>query len=124
MRSSSAIPPTSVSKQNTPQFLLNKKLVSPIIGGGSIFRRYNSIVASVTPISVAANTTVSQSFTVAGVSAADKLIGQQWTLPQTSGVVVVAIRVSGNNKIEIDFSNQTAGPLVPTGGEITLVLVQ
>jgi hypothetical protein len=124
LRSSSGIPPTAVSKTNTPQTLVNKKIVSPVIGGGSPLNRYNSLKVAITPLAVAANTTATQKFTAVGVQASDTLAGWQWTSAQTVGVITLAIRVTGNNQISIDFSNPTAGPLTPTGGVITLVLVR
>jgi len=118
------IPPNAVSRNRTPQFLSNKKLVAPTIGGGSALGRYNSITAVLTPVAVAAGTTTTQTFTVAGILSSDKVIGYQWVTPQTVGVIAIALRVTGDNLLTVDFSNPTAGSLTPTGGTITLILVR
>lgn len=123
-RSSVWSSPDSVANDSTPVTLSNKKLVGPVIGGGSKLNRYNTIKATVTPLSVLANSQATQTFTVAGVQSNDKLGGYQWDTAQIVGVVVLAVRVLGSNKIAIDFYNPTGGPLTPTGGSITLLLFQ
>jgi hypothetical protein len=123
-RSSSPPPAQSVTKVSTPQSLINKKLVSPIIGGGTKFNRYNVVKTMITAALVTNGTSSSQVFTVGGVQAADTLIGYQWITKQAVGVVVLGIRVTGQNNITIDFFNPTAGSLTPTGGSISLFLVQ
>jgi hypothetical protein len=113
-----------VSNDSTPVTLSNKKLVGPIIGGGAKLNRYNSIKATLTPKSVGANTSVTQTFTVGGVQPTDKLAGYQWNVAQTVGVLTLAVRVVGTNQVAIDFHNPTGGGLTPTGGDITLFLLQ
>jgi hypothetical protein len=58
------------------------------------------------------------------VLATDKLLGYQWNKAQVVGVATLAVRVVGSNKIAIDFYNPTGGSLTPTGGSISLFLVQ
>lgn len=123
-RSSSPPPALAVSKTSTPQSLLNKRLISPVIGGGAKLNRYNTVVTTISPVLVANGAQSSQTFVVAGVQAADTIIGYQWKTAQAKGVVVLAVRVTGSNSITIDFFNPTAGSLTPTGGPISLFLVQ
>jgi hypothetical protein len=123
-RSSAGPPPSAVSKSTTPQSLINKKLVSPIIGGGSKLSRYNKVNGTIVASSVTNGASSSQAFTVTGVESADTLLGYQWKTVQAKGVTVQAVRVTGNNQITIDFFNPTAGSLTPTGGSISLFLVQ
>jgi hypothetical protein len=113
-----------VSNDATPTTLTNKKLIAPIIGGGTNLNRYNSIKGTVTPQAVSGNSHSTQTFTMAGVQSQDKLGGYQWNTAQTVGVTVLAVRVVGANKIAIDFYNPTGGSLTPTGGSITLFLFQ
>lgn len=122
----SSAPPSalSVSKSSTPQSLLNKKLISPTIGGGSRLQRYNVVNTFITATLVTSGASATQSFVASGVQAADRLIGYQWASKQAAGVVALGIRVTGNNSIAIDFFNPTAGSLTPTGGVISLFLVQ
>lgn len=124
LRSSVMVPPNAVSKRNTPQSLINKKLVAPIIGGGTPLNRYNTVTGVLIPLAVGAGVTATQTFTVSGISAADTLIGYQWISKQLAGVVALALRVVGDNLLAVDFLNPTAGPLTPTGGTISLFLVQ
>jgi hypothetical protein len=112
------------ANSRTSQSLSNKKLVAPVIGGGSALNRYNALKVIITPTSVAANTTVTQTFTVAGIQAADKVAGWQWQAAQKTGVMIIAMRVTGDNQLAIDFSNPTGGALVPTGGVISIFLLR
>jgi hypothetical protein len=123
-RTSVFLSPQAVSNDTTPTTLRNKKLLGPIIGNGSPLGRYNALKATIVPKTVAANTAATQTFTVAGVQAADKVLGFQWGTAQAVGVTVQAVRVTGPNKLAIDFYNPTGGSLTPTGGTLTLFLVQ
>jgi len=123
-RSSVMVPPNSVSKSNTPQTLVGKKLVAPIIGGGAPLNRYNTVTGTLSPAAVGAGVTATQTFTVGGISAADTLLGFQWVTKQLVGVVALALRVVGDNLLAVDFLNPTAGSLTPTGGTVELFLVQ
>jgi hypothetical protein len=106
------------------QVLKNKNLLATRIGGGSKLSRYNSVTVSLTPTAVGGNTTVTQVFSVGGVQPTDKVAGFQWNTQQLNAVVVLAIRVKGSGQISVDLSNPTSGSLTPTGGSITLFLVQ
>lgn len=123
-RSSSPPPATATTTPRTPVSLTNKRLVSPIIGGGTKLQRYNVVKTSISATQVTSGATVTQVFTATGVQAADKVMGYQWQTAQAKGVNVLAVRVTGLNQISIDFTNPTGGNLTPTGGTILLFLVQ
>lgn len=79
-------------------------------------------VASLTlsPASVAANTTAEQTFTFPGLLATDVIAGVSKPTAQ-AGLGVVGFRVSAANTLAITFSNNTASPIVPTASETYLV---
>ena len=70
--------------------------------------------ASLTPSSVAANTSVAEVFTVTGVRTGDVV---SVTPPgHAAGVLVGAARVSASDTVRISFGNLTAGVLSPPAG--------
>lgn len=75
-------------------------------------------VATVTlsPASVAANTTAEQTFTVPGVNATDICIDVTKPTAQ-AGLGIVGFRVSAANTIAVTFSNNTGSPIVPTASQ-------
>lgn len=81
-------------------------------------------VATVTlsPASVAANTTAEQTFTVPGVRATDVFIDVTKPTSQ-AGLGIVGFRVTAENTVGITFSNNTASPIVPTAGQAYLIVI-
>lgn len=77
----------------------------------------NSVLFSttLTPASVAANTTADQTFTIQGVRPGDYINGQS-AVAQTTGVFITNVRVTANDTIAITFANVTAGGVVPVSG--------
>jgi hypothetical protein len=69
---------------------------------------------TLTPASVAANTTAEQSFTVTGLIATTPV----WVNgpSQTANVGITGVRVTGTNNVGITFANPTAGALTPASG--------
>lgn len=67
------------------------------------------------PVSVAANITAPQTFTIAGVQVGD-YINCQCATAQTPGISIANVRISAANTIIVDFNNSTAGGLVPVAG--------
>ncbi len=73
---------------------------------------------SLTPVSVAANSTVEQSYTINGLSFANDQIsdmsytGGAWTV----NVSVANYRVSANNTLTVAYTNPTAGGVTPPSG--------
>ncbi len=79
-------------------------------------------VASLTlsPASVAANTTAEQTFTFPGLLASDVISGVSKPSAQ-AGLGIVGYRVSAANTVAITFSNNTGSPIVPTASEVYLI---
>lgn len=76
---------------------------------------------TLSPASVAANTSAEQTFTVNGLVAGDVLVVQKPTAQ--AGLGIVGWRVSAQSTLAITFGNFTASPIVPTAAEVYLVNV-
>ena len=92
--------------------------------GPQTLARGNIILAGVyqltiSPASVAANTTAEQTFTLTGLALNDGVFVAKPTVQ--AGLTVVSARVSAANTLAITFGNFTASPIVPTAGEIYTV---
>lgn len=75
--------------------------------------------ATLSPASVAANTTAEQTFTVNGILLSDFVLIQKPTAQ--AGLGIVGSRATANGSIGITFANTTASPIVPTAGEVYLI---
>ena len=73
------------------------------------------LTATLTPASVAANTTVEQIFTVTGVIPGQIVFVSKPTTQ--TGLGIQNCRVVANNQVAIAFVNLTAAPIVPTAAE-------
>jgi hypothetical protein len=74
---------------------------------------------TISPASVAANTTAEQTFTVNGLLLGDII---SVTKPSAqAGLGIVNSRVSAANTIAITFANATASPIVPTASETYII---
>ena len=88
--------------------------------GAQTLPRGNIILAgiyslTISPASVAANTTAEQTFTLTGLAIGDVV---SVTKPTTqAGLGIVNSRVSAVNTLALAFANTTASPIVPTAGE-------
>jgi hypothetical protein len=71
---------------------------------------------TISPASVAANTTAEQAFTLTGVLVGDVVSVTKPTLQ--AGLGIVNSRVSAANTIAITYANTTASPIVPTASEL------
>lgn len=82
------------------------------------------IQPSLTPSSVAANTTAAQNFTVPGLLTTDLV--NCWGLngSQAAGIVAVEADVTAANTLTIQFGNLTASPVTPTAGAYTIEVVR
>ena len=74
---------------------------------------------SITPASVAAATVAEQTFTVAGLTTADKVIVNPPAIGNSTGIA--GARVSAADTLAIRFTNPTAGALTPTAGTYTVL---
>lgn len=82
-----------------------------------------SLSASLTPASVAAQTTAEQTFTVTGINSSDSLL-TAIKPTNTAGIGITGFRVTGNNTIAIDYINATAAPIVPPAESYTFILIR
>lgn len=87
---------------------------------GNVYGSY-IVAATLSPASVAANTTAEQTFTVPGVRLNDVVFVNKPTAQ--AGLGIVGTRVSAADQIAITFSNNTASPIVPTASQSYLVYV-
>ncbi len=76
---------------------------------------------TLSPVSVAANTTAEQTFTVNGLIVGDFVLVQKPT--SQAGLGIVGARVSAANTLAVTYVNATAAPIVPTASELYLINV-
>lgn len=69
---------------------------------------------TITPASVAAATVAEQTFTVTGLTTADKVVVNHAVTGNATGIA--GVRVSALNTLAISYVNPTAGALVPAAG--------
>ena len=72
-----------------------------------------------TPASVGAATVAEQTFTVTGLTTADKVIVNPAAISNAIGIV--GARVSAADTLAVRFVNPTAGSLTPTAGTWTIL---
>jgi hypothetical protein len=75
-----------------------------------------AIGPTLTPIAVAQNTAVEQSFTIAGLAPGD-LLDVNCNVAQTAGITIGNVRVTAANTMAIEFANATGGSLTPASGQ-------
>jgi|SRR6185369_5586094 len=95
--------------------ILATKLTMQGAGSTAITGMYHT-TATLSPASVAANTTAEQTFTVAGVAVGDVLFVNKPTAQ--AGLGIAGVRASAANQIAITFVNATASPIVPTASQV------
>jgi hypothetical protein len=95
----------------------------PTSSAGNIQKQAILTTASITPTSVAANTTAQQSFTVVGLGTQPGDVLQYLASPGAfqAGLIVanVVADATTNDKITITFGNLTAGAITPNAGSYT-----
>ena len=79
------------------------------------------ISVTLSPASVAANTSAEQTFTVNGLQVGDHVSVNKPTAQ--AGLGVVGARVSAENTLAITFGNFTASPIVPTASQVYAILL-
>jgi hypothetical protein len=92
---------------------------STAIGGGTALTKAVVYAPSITPASVAAATVAEQTFTVSGLTTADKVIVNPPSISNATGIA--GARVSAADTLAIRFVNPTAGALTPTSGTYTVL---
>lgn len=75
------------------------------------------------PVSVAANTTAEQTFTVQGLRVGDQVLAVNKP-SATAGAGIVNHRVSAANTLAITFSNNTGSGIDPASEVYTVVIVR
>ena len=73
------------------------------------------LAVTLSPVSVAANTTAEQAFTVAGLQVGDFVDVNKPSVQ--AGLGIVNSRVSAANTLQIGFVNATGSPITPTAAE-------
>jgi len=82
---------------------------------GTAITRIKVFSQSLTPASVAADTSAAQAFTVTGLTTSDVVfVNPPGSF--TTGLGIAGCRVSATDTLEIRFGNSTAGALTPTSG--------
>lgn len=103
------------------------KLVNHLGGGGFDHAEpgvYLGIITSgsLSPVSVAANTSAEQALTFAGVQVGDIVLAIEKPTHQ-AGLTIVGGRVTAADTITVKFGNHTASPIVPTASEVYRAVV-
>ena len=82
------------------------------------------VQASLTPVSVAANTTATQTFSLPGLQTTDivQVIGLNGS--QIAGIIIAESDCLTANVLAIQFANVTASGVVPTAGVYTIQVVR
>lgn len=75
------------------------------------------VTVTLSPSSVAANTTAAQAFTVPGVVPGQDFCVDVTKPTEQAGLGFASYRVSANNQVTVAFLNATASPIVPTAAE-------
>jgi len=87
---------------------------------GTAITQIRVYAPSLTPAEVSANTTAEQTFTVTGLSTADKVFVNKPTAQ--AGLGIVGVRASAANTLAITFANVTASPITPTAAQTYAVV--
>jgi hypothetical protein len=92
---------------------------SATIGGGTAITKVVVYTPSITPSSVSAATVAEQTFTVTGLTTADKVTVNPPAIGNATGIA--GARVSASDTLAIRFVNPTAGSLTPSSGTYTVI---
>jgi hypothetical protein len=91
--------------------------------GGTDLTQVKVYTQTITPASVAANTTAEQTFTVTGLTTADTVEFNPGAAP-TAGTGIVGWRVSAADTLAVTYINATAGALTPASGTARIVAIR
>lgn len=95
---------------------------SVTIGGGTPITAIAVYSPNLTPASVGAAAVAEQTFTVAGLTTADKVIVNPPVNATATGIA--GARVSAANTLAVRFVNPTAAALTPAAGVHTVIAVR
>jgi hypothetical protein len=79
---------------------------------------------SLTPTSVSADTTGSQSFSVPGLLTSDYVLVQGVVGPQTAGIAVAEADVTAAGTLTIQFANVTGSSATPAAGVYVVQVIR
>jgi hypothetical protein len=85
--------------------------------------QYFLVQPTITPAAVAANTTASQTFTVAGLLTTD-IVNSSYNGTQTTGIFTANDYVSAANTLMIQFGNLTASSATPASGTYLIEVIR
>jgi hypothetical protein len=91
-------------------------------GSGTPITQMRVYSQTITPASVGAATVAEQTFTVTGLTTADKVIVNPPSIANATGIA--GARVSAADTLAIRYVNPTAGALTPTAGTNTIIAVR
>jgi hypothetical protein len=91
------------------------------IGGGTELTKITVYSQTITPSSVGAATVAEQTFTVTGLTTADKIIVNPAAIANATGLA--GFRVSAADTLAVRFVNPTAGALTPTAGTWQIIAI-
>ena len=92
------------------------------VGAGTAVTKIAAYAPSLTPASVAADTSAEQTFTVTGLTTTDKVIVNGPT--PAAGTGIVNAWVSAADTLALTFMNATAAAVTPTAGTYTVVAIR
>ena len=95
---------------------------SATVGSGTAITKIVVYSQTVTPASVAAITVAEQTFTVTGLTTADKVFVNPAATGNSTGLA--GVRVSAANTLAVSFVNPTAGALTPGAGTWAIVAIR
>jgi hypothetical protein len=111
----------AVNQTNPGPAITNNPVPCP--SSGNIQKQATLATASITPTSVAANTTAQQSFTNVGLGTQPGDFLEYVASPGTfqAGLIIAAVQADATtpDKITITFGNLTAGAITPNAGSYT-----
>lgn len=90
--------------------------------GGTALTQTVVYSQTITPASVAAATVSEQTFTVTGLTTADKVFVNHAVFGNATGIA--GVRVSAANTLAVSFVNPTAGALTPGAGTWNIVAIR
>jgi hypothetical protein len=93
-----------------------------IARGNSLSTFY--IAPSLTPVSVAANTTAAQTFSIPGLETTDIVTVIGMNVAQIAGIVIAQADCLAANVLTIQFGNLTAAGVVPRAGVYNIQIVR
>lgn len=92
---------------------------SATVGGGTPLTKVVAYTPSLTPASVGAATVAEQTFSVPGLTTADKVVVNGPGIANATGIA--GARASAADTLAVRFVNPTAGALTPTAGTYTVL---